>query len=98
MAQLETTAPGQGSIIGLDPSLVIPGDTRDLVQKWAPKAITVLALLLGGILAYGLPALNLTDGNTLSIGEVNKVLTFSTPSRGWVLPLSWFCGLFALLM
>jgi len=98
MAQLQPAARVDGGIVGLDPSLAVPGDTNEVLRQWGPKAITIAALVLGGVLAYGLPALKLTDGTTLSVGEVNKALTFTTPSRGWILPLSWFCGLFALLV
>ncbi|HQY32209.1 MAG TPA: hypothetical protein PK691_13005, partial [Thermomicrobiales bacterium] len=98
MAQVSTTATADGSIAGLDPSLAVPGETGELIRKWGPKLVTISALVLGAILAYTLPALKLSDGSTLNIGEVNKVLTFATPSRGWILPMSWFGGIFALLV
>jgi multiple sugar transport system permease protein len=98
MAQIESTAQMDPGLMGLDPSLVVPANTDELVRRWIPKGLTIGALILGGALAYGLPALNLSDGSSLSLNEVNKALTFSTPSRGWILPMSWFCGLFAVLV
>jgi len=98
MAQVDTAAQVDQGLAGLDPSLALPGDTSDIIRQLLPKAITLGALVLGGALAYGLPALELSDGSTLSIHDVNKVLTFSTPSKGWFLPLSWFCGLFAIVV
>ena len=99
MAQMESTARLDQGLVGLDPSLAVPEDTTELIRRWGPKALTVGALVLGGALAYGLPALNLTDGTTMSLNEVSEKLTFTRPtSRGWVLPLSWFCGLFAIIV
>lgn len=98
MAQMDTTARLEQGLVGLDPSLTLPGDTGDLVRRWGPKAVIVGSILLGGALAYGLPAIQLNDGASLSVEEVNQVLTFSTPSRGWILPLSWFCGIFAIVV
>jgi multiple sugar transport system permease protein len=98
MAQVDRAAQIDHGVTGLDPSLALPEDTEEIVRRLLPKAITIGAILLGGALAYDLPALELSDGSTLSINDVNKVLTFSTPSKGWILPLSWFCGLFAILV
>ena len=98
MAQVDTAAQVDQGLAGLDPSLALPGDTSAIIRQLLPKAITLGAVVLGGALAYGMPALELSDGSTLSIHDVNKVLTFSTPSKGWFLPLSWFCGLFAIVM
>lgn len=96
--QMDSAAHVDQGLIGLDPSLTLPGDTGELVRRWTPKALAVGALVLGGAFAYGMPALNLSDGASMSVSEVNKVLTFSTPSKGWFLPLSWFCALFAVLV
>jgi multiple sugar transport system permease protein len=98
MAQVDTAGQVDHGLAGLDPSLALPENTEEMVRRWLPKAGTLAALVLGGALAYSLPALKLSDGTTLSIGEVNKILTFATPSKGWMLPLSWFCGLFAILV
>jgi multiple sugar transport system permease protein len=96
--QLDSAAQLDQGVVGLDPSLTLPGDTGELIRKWGPQVVTIGALVLGGALAYGLSALNLNDGTSMSVSEVNKVLTFSTPSKGWFLPLSWFCALFAILV
>ncbi len=97
MAQVESTSRIDQGLVGLDPSLVLPGDTGELIRRWLPKGLTVLAIVLGGAFTYGLPALNLADGTSLSMSEINEVLTYASPSRGWVVPLGWFCALFALL-
>lgn len=98
MAQVHSAAPTDDRIVGLDPSLVMPADPDVILRKWGPRVLAVGALVAGGICAYTLPALKISDGSTLPITEVNRVMTFATPSRGWVLPLSWFSGIFAMLM
>jgi hypothetical protein len=72
MAQIESTAQMDPGLMGLDPSLVVPANTDELVRRWIPKGLTIGALILGGALAYGLPALNLSDGSSLSLNEVTR--------------------------
>ncbi len=65
------------------------------LRYWLPRLLTVALIVLGGILAYSRPALELADGSTFTLQEVSEKLTFK--GDGWVLTLSWFGAIVAIL-
>ncbi len=89
MAQLETTGPGPATHAGI--STVRPAPTarpaNDL-RTWGPKVAVVATLVLGGVLAYVLPAVGLEGGGSLGLDEVGTKLTLT--GDGWVVTLGWF--------
>src|SRR5687767_12394187 len=66
--------------LGLDSPLV--------KRYWAPRIGAVMALLLGGAFAYGLPAVTLADDSTLGLDEISETLALA--GKGWVVALGWF--------
>lgn len=64
-------------------------------RYWLPRLLAVAFIVVGGYLAYTLGAVQLSDGSTLSLKEVSKKFTFK--GNSWVLTLSWFGALVAIL-
>ncbi|MEZ4506333.1 MAG: sugar ABC transporter permease [Thermomicrobiales bacterium] len=64
-------------------------------RYWIPRLLTVAAIVIGGALAYTLAAVELVDGSTLTLKEVSNKFTFK--GDGWVLTLSWFGAIVAIL-
>jgi multiple sugar transport system permease protein len=64
-------------------------------RYWFPRLLTVAFIAIGGILAYTRGAVELADGSTLTLQEVSQKLTFK--GDGWVLTLSWFGAVVAIL-
>jgi len=91
MAQLESTERIPSSRPAPSAIPAFSGAKQEsAIRWWAPKLATVLALVLGGLFANVLPAVNLADGAYLSLSDVNTTMTFS--GNGWVTTLSWFAG------
>jgi len=91
MAQFESA----GQVTSSHPaSSALPAFSRvhreSAVRFWMPKLAAVLALVLGGVFANLLPAVNLADGAHLPLSDVNTEMTFA--GNGWVTTLSWFAG------
>jgi multiple sugar transport system permease protein len=73
-------APRRAEDLGLDSPLV--------KRYWGPRIGAVMALLLGGAFAYGLPAVTLADDSTLGLDEISQDLALK--GSGWVVALGWF--------
>jgi len=96
MAQLETTGPVPSPRAGAGAARRLPAArSAATARAWAPKLAAVAALVLGGVFATLLPALDLADGASLPYDDVNRIMTVD--GNGWVAPLSWFGGFVAIL-
>jgi multiple sugar transport system permease protein len=86
MAQGETTSQAQ-RIAAVESPPKAQVESEESVRYWAPRIAIILSLVAGGIMAYVMPAVKLDGGGTLSLQEVNQMLTFQ--GDGWALALSW---------
>lgn len=96
MAHLDTvsTSPVRadaGSAAGAAPRATDRMSARGL--SW--RALVVALLVAGAILAQTGPAATLADGSTLDVHSVGDTLTRA--GNGWLLALSWFGGVIALV-
>jgi multiple sugar transport system permease protein len=95
MAQLESTGPNQQIRQGALP-LSASATRRGLSGRdWASRAATIVALIIGGVLAYTLPAVTVQGGGNHGISEVTDA--FTRQGTGWVLTLSWFSAVLAII-
>lgn len=90
MAQMEAADPSRPQIVGLDPSLTMPGDSRAILREWGPKAGVVALLAAAMFVTYNMPAVKLGSGATLSLAEVTNKLTLL--GKGWAFSLCWFAA------
>lgn len=65
------------------------------LRWWLPKAAVAALIVLGGILIYTLPAVELSDGSTLGFNDANEKLVLS--GDGWVATLGWFGAILAIV-
>ncbi len=94
MAQSQTTGPVQPVRARLQPAGSAPLARPDVSPRaMVSPAAVLVALALGGVLAYGLPAVDLTTGADLGLGAVSDRLTLG--GDGWVTTLSWFGAIVA---
>lgn len=96
MAHLDTvsTSPVRadaGSAAGAAPRATDRMSARGL--SW--RALVVALLVAGAILAQTGPAASVADGSTLDVHSVGDTLTRA--GNGWLLALSWFGGVIALV-
>lgn len=63
-------------------------DSPDIRRYWAARVGAVIALLFGMVFAYGLPAVWLADGSSLSLDQISETLALK--GSGWVVALGWF--------